>query len=77
MRIATSIAEHFGSDIADIRDCKYQPTRTPHVYVIGDDYYTACNLNTKPKKFEGYLWVRQESWIRERFGWEVYKAFNL
>lgn len=38
---AEIIAFHFGSDISDVRDSIYQPTRyrNPNVYTSGDDYF--------------------------------------
>lgn len=41
-RIATLLAEHFGWDVADVRDNEYQPGQfTRKVYVLGNDYYSA------------------------------------
>lgn len=42
--VAVQIAEHFGCDVADIRDYKYQPgTFTPAVYAgfDGNNYWSA------------------------------------
>lgn len=55
---AEIIAFHFSSDIADIRDTRYQPTRftSPAVYVVGNDYYAAPSSNAAPKYDVGKPW---------------------
>jgi hypothetical protein len=48
---AEIIAFHFCSDIADIRDARYQPSKyaSQAIYVVGDDYYCAPNKGQRPK----------------------------
>lgn len=54
-RSYTLIAEHFGSDSADIRDSEYQPGRFPRpIYSLSDNEYWAAG-NTKPRDPDGTL----------------------
>lgn len=72
---ALAIAEHFGSDVADIREGRYQSTRTSQqVFVVGDDYYTAAPVNKTVKDMDGFTWMPLNSWIKEKFKWEVYQS---
>ncbi len=67
---AEIIAFHFGSDIADIRDSRYQPTRysSPAVFTVGDSYYCAP---TKGQKLPGdWDWKAKAFY----YGREVYEA---
>ncbi len=56
---AEIIAFHFGSDIADIRDAAYQPTRftSPRIYTVytnAGDYW--CCPSDKQKLPKGFQW---------------------
>lgn len=55
---AEIIAFHIGSDIADVRDARYQPSRFAKValYTIGDYYYCAPRAGQALPK--GYNWVQ-------------------
>lgn len=55
---AEIIAFHFCSDIADVRDCRYQPTRyaSPAIFVLDDDYYAAPSNNKPPRAEVGQPW---------------------
>lgn len=46
------IAFHFSSDISEVRDMRYQPTRyaSPAVYCWGEDYYCCPTARQKPPK---------------------------
>lgn len=52
---AEIIAFHFCSDISEVRDMVYQPTRfrSPYVYVWGEDYYCCPTDRQKPPKGDG------------------------
>lgn len=53
--IAMQIAEHFGCDVADIRDYDYQPgfwTRKVYAGMDGNRYWSA-NCKTPPKHRDG------------------------
>ena len=69
---AEIIAFHFGNDIADVRDSRYQPTRLtdPAVYVIGNDYFAAPSNNAPPRHDVGLPWEA----IGEHYGRKVYRA---
>ena len=64
------IAFLFGSDIADIRDSRYQPTRysSPAVFVVGNDYY--CAPTKKQKVPAGWNWKARAFY----YGREIYEA---
>lgn len=46
------IGFHFGSDMRDISEGRYQPTRyaSPSVYVVGNDYYCVPSGTQKPPR---------------------------
>lgn len=49
------IAFHCGQDMADMADCRYQPTvyPSPAVYTLNDDYYCAPAAGQKlPEDFD-------------------------
>lgn len=67
---AEIIAFHFGSDIADIRDAIYQPTRyRPSIYTVytkAGDYWTAPPAGQKPHK--AFSWEK----VATYYGRDVY-----
>lgn len=70
---AEIIAFHFCSDIRDVPDDRYQPTKyaNPAVYSIGDAYYAAPSSNTKPKYNDiGGPWEE----IAEHYGRKIYRS---
>jgi hypothetical protein len=54
---AEIIGFHMSSDIRDIQECRYQPTRyaSPAVYTIGDFYY-CCPSSPTQKMPMGGIW---------------------
>lgn len=68
---AEIIAFHFSSDIRDISDCRYQPTRyaNPAIYSMGEYYYAAPSNNKAPTNFQGE-WER----IGEYYGRTVFRV---
>ena len=52
---ANIIAFHFGWNITDVSEGRYQSTRyaSPSIYVLGDDYYAAPSNNLPPKNMKG------------------------
>ena len=68
---AEIIAFHFFSDINDIRDARYQPSRfvNPAVYVVGDDYYCAPANGKLPSAINlGKAWRE----VDEYYGRKIY-----
>jgi hypothetical protein len=67
---AEIIAFHFGWDITDVRDCRYQPTRytAPAIFTIGDDYYCAPTKGQKLPK--GWAWTG----FSHHYGRDIYCA---
>jgi hypothetical protein len=63
------IGFHFGWDMGEVSDTRYQPTRyqSPSIYVIGNDYVAAPATNTPPKNMPG-AWVE----IGEHYGRKVF-----
>ena len=65
-KIAMQIAEHFGCDVADIRDYDYQPgmwTRKVYAGMDGNRYWSAGG-NKPPRHRDGddaLVWVRVPS----------------
>lgn len=50
------LASTLGIDSADMKDYRYQPTRTPFpLWALGDHYYTVSP--TKPRNYMGLEWV--------------------
>lgn len=51
---ARAIAEVLGLDLADMKECRYQPTETKQaIYSIANDYYAA---GKKPTDWCGHPW---------------------
>ncbi len=69
---AEAIAFVFSSDVAEVREYRYQPTKHAkiHVYAIGDCYYCATLWDQDPP--EGWEWnlINQSSY----HGRKVYRA---
>jgi hypothetical protein len=66
---AERIAFLTGQDFADMKDCRYQPTRYKvAVYVLGNDYY--CSPAGKALPDVGYPWEE----IGEYKDQKVYRA---
>ena len=66
------IGAHFGWDMADVSDCRYQPTRftSPGVYAIGEDMVCAPSGAQKPPK----AWTWRE--IGQHYGRKVFLAIG-
>jgi hypothetical protein len=67
---AEIVAFHFGYDIAEMRDQRYQPTRysSPAIFTVGDDYYCAP---TKGQKLPaGWNWKAKATY----YGRDIYEA---
>lgn len=74
MQSTTALATHLGWDVADLRECRYQPSKYKYpIFVVGDDYMTVSKVGKLPGKFE-IAWVELDSWITERYGWKVFIA---
>lgn len=70
-----ALAEHLGWNMSDVTDYRYQQSKNRHaIYVICDDYMTACPVGKSPKPFEFHTWQKLDSWITKPYGWEIYKA---
>jgi hypothetical protein len=67
---AEIIAFHFCSDIADIRDARYQPGvyYAPALYTLDDDYYCVPSKTQKPPK--PWRWHP----LAEHYGRTIYRA---
>lgn len=71
---AELVAFHFGSDITDIRDAVYQPTRYsgPSVFTVADGYWCAVpDAKSVPKASAAF---RDWSWtpVAAYYGWTVF-----
>lgn len=66
------IGFHFGWDMRDVSEARYQPTRyiNPAVYVIGNDYYASPINNHIPRHDVGSIWTK----IAEYYGRNIYRA---
>lgn len=73
---ASVIAMYFSDDIADVREGRYHAGRTGslQIYVIGNDYYTACHSTRKapPKCHDEHYNFNWECLERDFFGWSIY-----
>lgn len=69
---AEIIGFHFGWDIREVSDTRYQSTRytSPAIYVISDDYYAAPSDNRTPKYVVGKPWVE----IAEHYGRKIFRS---
>jgi NADH dehydrogenase FAD-containing subunit len=67
---AELVAFHLCSDIADVRDARYQSSRyASAVFAIGDCYFCAP-AKTHPLPHVGYVWEK----VGEYYGRFVYRA---
>jgi len=73
------IAETFYLDYAEMKDSKYKPWQTDKpVYIVGDDYYCAGKIGTKPAKSTRngqieFEWKEYKSWFADQIGWQVWE----
>lgn len=67
------IGFHFGCDMRDVSEGRYQPTRytNPGIYVLGSDYYAAPSNNQPPKNMPGDWKEIGEHYGRKVFCLEV------
>jgi hypothetical protein len=80
--VRSAIASHLGMDVAEIEDCRYQPTRTPcAVYVSRDDeFLTATKTSRKPRESDDYhfgTWkwsqIETQGYVKA-VGWHIWLA---
>lgn len=71
---AEIIAFHFCSDIADIRESVYQPTRyrAPYVYTVGNDYFCCPAAGQTPPKHRDHAFDWHS--VGTYYGRTVYQA---
>jgi len=67
---AEIIAFHFGWNMPDVSECRYQPTRyhSPAIYTLFDGYYAAPSNNKPPVNMEG-IWRE----VGEHYGRRIYE----
>lgn len=67
---AEIIGFHFGADMRDVSEGRYQPTRyaNPAIYTVGDDFCAAPSDNKPPRNFPGD-WKE----IGEHYGRKVFR----
>lgn len=72
-RQAEVIGFYWCSDVADVRDSIYQPTRLvrPNVYTSGNEYWAATK---GPKPRHEYAWTEVKDSIINEAGWKLWKA---
>lgn len=70
---AEVIGFYWGSDVADVRDSIYQPTRymRPNVYTSGNEYWAATK-GAKPR--HDWAWVEVPFEPVNVEGWHIWKA---
>ena len=72
---ANALAFHLGWDIGEVREYRYQPTRTQiPVFSIGDGYMTARPLSKPPKDGDDFTWKRRPDNLLEQDGWGVWES---
>lgn len=71
------IATTFSMDQADMKDARYQPTRTMRaIFVIGNDYYAVGKK--KPADEVGQPWQPyKDQWYAERHGTVLWESKML
>ena len=68
---AEIIAFHFGSDIRDVQETRYQPTRyRMAIYVIGPDYYCCPPAGKAPQYALEFGWLP----FAEHYGRKIFCA---
>lgn len=69
---AEAIAFVIGYDFAEMKDCRYQPTRwtSPAIYVCGDDYYAAVPTGPIRPDYADLRW----EWAGAAYGKTIYRA---
>ena len=73
---AEIIAFHFSSDIGEVRDMIYQPTRyrNPYVYCWGDDYFCCPTERQKLPKDPDFSDTFKWEEIATYYGRKVYRS---
>lgn len=66
---AEIIGFHFSSDMREISESRYQPTRftNPAIYTFGENYYAAPSNNRPPANMKG-AWTE----VGEHYGRKVF-----
>lgn len=69
------IGFHFGWDMRDVSETRYQPTRyvNPAIYSMGDSYFAAPSNNATPKHIVGGPW----ECIAEYYGRKIFRSKAL
>jgi hypothetical protein len=70
---ATVIAETFGCDVREMKEYRYQSTRTKQaIYAIGAKYFTVSSDQPKDKDFAWQL--NKDQWSAQRHGTQLWVA---
>jgi hypothetical protein len=79
--VREAVATHLGHDMAELREYRYQPSRTPcEVYSTSSGYFTATK-GRKPKTADdSYMgawdWERVRDGLCDAYGWTIWKAIR-
>lgn len=60
-----------------MKDSRYQHGRSDKpIYVVGNDYYCAGKIGTKPAKHKDgeFEWKEYKSWFADKIGWQVWEC---
>lgn len=70
------IAFHFCSDVRDVTENRYQPTRyvSPAIYTLGDDYYCCPAAGKDPPRNRDFTDAWEWEPIGEHYGRTVYRS---
>lgn len=73
-----AIATHFGCDVHEMEESRYQSTKTSMpVWTTEDAYYCVTKGSQKPavhKDGMEWNWVRSKDTLIESFGWKVWQS---
>jgi len=71
--ICLALAMHYDMDDKEVKEYRYQSTRTPcPVYTLDDDYVTATSGKV-PTGNHDYTWEPVKSWITAAYGWRIWR----
>jgi len=69
------LAFYWGCDVSDVKDCRYQSTRTNiPVFTANESYWCVTKHNEKPAKGDEWNWVKQLDETANSQGWQIWST---
>jgi hypothetical protein len=70
-----ALAVYWGCDVEDVKNCRYQSTRTNiPVFTSDENYWCATKKNERPASGDEWCWTEQIDNYVNKYGWRIWKA---